>query len=528
MAGLRQGFLGAILSACICLLLSVIPGQVNAKCGGDTRSLAEIYAASDAVFIGTALRVWVPYVPQRGKEGCIRDVQEALVDFRILRSWKGGSEAFITVDNSSVYDLGTRIDEGETYLVWANRGPGGRLSLPGCGRTSSLDRTPSDVQWLVSRQSDGESTDGPRLDAFSLGLTAEAKGHHAEAVQFLAPLAVDSTFPLRRDARVTLGVAYERLGRYQDAIELLVPELTLANDPTWDPRTGNAFRAEAQWSIALSLMHVREHEGALQAIDDAEKRYPSPRNCGYGLGIDEFRNELYRGLTLEHLGRYPEAVQAYLRAATGIHQDPTPALRLADLYESTGQWDKLKSVASGTDNPRLKNLRRVVQLREAEHQHDMDILFACLDERVGALWDPEVQRQNWDAFETAALIARHPAEILRGAKETIAAPWNRGIRYYTVGLTRTKEGAAILREELLKTPVEDFRTELLVYSLRVAGQPGRDVLHKLAATHLAVAVYLAKDYPEHWFLEPGLGFPPLPKEVELPQLHLDPGALGPS
>jgi hypothetical protein len=233
-------------------------------------------------------------------------------------------------------------------------------------------------------------------------------------------------------------------------------------------------------------------------------------------------------LTLEHLGRYPEAAQAYLRAATGIHQDPTPALRLADLYESTGQWDKFKTVASGNDNPRLKNLRRVVQLREAEHQHDLDTLFAFLDERVGALWDPEVQRQNWDAFETAALIARHPAEILRGMKDRIAAPWNRGIVYYTVGLTQTKEGAAILREALLKMPAEDFRTELLVYSLRVAGQPGRDVLKRLAATQPAVAAYLAKDYPEHWFLEPGLEFPPLPKAVELPQLHLDPGVLGPS
>jgi hypothetical protein len=155
-------------------------------------------------------------------------------------------------------------------------------------------------------------------------------------------------------------------------------------------------------------------------------------------------------------------------------------------------------------------------------------LFAFLDERVGALWDPEVRRQNWDAFETAALIARHPAEILRGAKDTIAAPWNRGIRYYTVGLTRTKEGAAILGEELLKKPVEDFRTELLVYSLRVAGQPGREVLHRLAAKHPAVATYFAKEYPGHWFLEPGLEFPPLPKAVELPKLHLDPGALGPS
>jgi tetratricopeptide (TPR) repeat protein len=275
-------------------------------------------------------------------------------------------------------------------------------------------------------------------------------------------------------------------------------------------------------------MHLGQHEGALQAIEDAEKRFPAPQNCVFDLGVDEFRNALYRGLTLEHLGRYPEAAQAYLRAATGIHQDPTPALRLADLYESTGQWDKLKAVASGTDNPRLENLRRVIQLRELEHQGDLTTLYAFLDERVGAIWDPEVRKQNWVAFETAALIARHPAETLRGMKDVIAAPWNRGIRYYTMGLTRTKEGAAILREELLKKPVEDFRTELLVYSLRVAGQPGRDVLHKLVATHPAVATYFAKEYPKHWFLEPGLEFPPLPKAAELPKLEVDPALLRPS
>ena len=516
-----------LLSWGFCLLLCGIPSQVHAVCGVDPRSFAEIYAASDAVFIGTALRVWVPYVPPRDKDACIQASQEILVDFRVVRSWKGGSETFITVDNSSFADLGTRIDEGETYLVWAKRGPSGRLWLPGCGRTAALDRAQSEVQWLVSRQSDGVSTDSPRLDAFALGRVAEARGHHGEAVQLLGPLAADSTFPLRRDARVTLGIAYERLSRYQDAIEILQPELKLANDPMWDPRTGSAFRAEAQWIIALSLMHLQQHEAALEAIADAEQRYRAP-HCGYGFAIDEFRNELYRGLTLEHLGRYPEAAQAYLRAATGIHQDPTPAIRLADLYESTGQWDKLKAVASGADNPRLANLRRVVQLREAEHQHDLATLFYFLDERVGALWDPEVQRQNWGAFEAAALIARRPEEIMRGMKDRIAAPWNRGIVYYTVGLTRTKEGAAILREALLKKPVEDFRTELLVYSLRVAGQPGRDVLRRLAATHPAVATYLVKKYPEHWFLEPGLEFPPLPKAVELPRLELDPAVLRPS
>jgi len=57
----RVGACGAghLLSWGFCLLLCGIPGQVNAVCGVGTRSPAEIFAASDAVFIGTALRVWV-------------------------------------------------------------------------------------------------------------------------------------------------------------------------------------------------------------------------------------------------------------------------------------------------------------------------------------------------------------------------------------------------------------------------------------------------------------------------------------
>jgi tetratricopeptide (TPR) repeat protein len=501
---------------------------VHALCGVESRSLPEIYAASDAVFIGTALRVWVPYVPPRGREQCFPAVQEMLVDFRVLRSWKGTSESFITVDNSSVADVGTPIEEGKTYLVWADQGPRGRFRIPGCGRTFPLGRSASDVQWLASQRSGGVSADDPRLNVFALGLALEAEGNHGEAVQSLEPLAADSGFSLRRDARVALGVAYENLGRYDDAIDLLQPDLKLANDPSWDLRTGKALRAEAQWSIALSLLHLGKYELALLAIEDSEKKYPAPHNCGYGVALEGFRNELYRGLTLEHLGRYNEAVQAYLRAATGLPQDPTPVLRLADLYESTGQWDKLKAVASGPAIARSATLRRVVQLRELEHRSDLATLFTFLDERVGALWDPEVRKQNWDTFETAALLARHPTEILRGAREVIAAPWNRGIRYYTVGMTRTKEGAAILRDEVMKKPVQGHRTELLVYALRAAGDPGRDALNQLASAHPAVAVYIAKEYPGHTFLEPGIDFPALPKAVELPVLHPGPETLGPS
>src|SRR5262249_46977536 len=102
-------------------LLCGVAGPVHAKCGGDSRSLPELYAASDAVFVGTAVRVWVPYVPPSGKEQDVSAIQEMLVDFRVLRSWKGASESFMTLDNSSVADLGTPIEEGETYLVWADR-----------------------------------------------------------------------------------------------------------------------------------------------------------------------------------------------------------------------------------------------------------------------------------------------------------------------------------------------------------------------------------------------------------------------
>jgi tetratricopeptide (TPR) repeat protein len=336
----------------------------------------------------------------------------------------------------------------------------------------------------------------------------------------MGPLAADPGFRHRRESRIKLGVAHEKLAHHEQAVDILRPVLDLGNDAPWDPRTGNGLRAEAQWSIALSFLHLGDYESALQAIEDAEERHPAPRNCGDERWVDEFRNEVYRGLALEHLGRYPEAVQAYMRASAGIHQDPTPVLRLADLYESTGQWEKLRTFVGATDDSRLASIRRVVELRELEHRDDLQVLFAHLFEQahiVGALWDPEVRRRHWERLEVAELLARHPPRVAR-LKDNAAFGWDRGVLYYTLGLTGTKEAAAALRDQVLIDPVQGYRTEVLTYALGLAGEPGREVLDELAKAYPAVATYRAKKYPRHWFLDEGLEFPPLPKECVLPAL----------
>ncbi len=518
-----------LFAALAFLLLLASAREAKALCGADTRGLPEVYAASDAVFMGTALRIWVPYVPARSKDRCFSRVNEMLVDFRVLRSWKGVTETFVTVDNSSFADLGTPIAEGRTYLVWAKRAADGRLTLPNCGRTSTIAGRLSDVQWLIGETALAEESDA-RLDGYSLGITAMASGQYAEAIALLEPLAADPMFRHRRECRIKLGVAYEKIARYEQAVDILGPELDLRNDAIWDPRTGNGLRAEAQWSVALSFLHLGDYKSALQAIEDSEKRHPTPRNCGDGRSVDEFRNEVYRGLALEHLGRYPEAVQAYVRASAGIHQDPTPALRLADLYESTGQWEKLKTFVAATDDPRLATIRRVVKLREHEHRGELEYLFAAFHNipHVGAPWDPKVRRQHWERWEVAALLARNPAEATR-LKDRASFRYDRGVLFYTLGLVGTKEAAAALRDQVLIDPVQGYRTEVLTYALSLAGEPGREVLDELAKAYPAVATYRAKKYPRHWFLDEGLEFPPLPTATVLPSLDPRlPGVPGPS
>ena len=322
------------------------------------------------------------------------------------------------------------------------------------------------------------------------------------------------------EAQVSLGLAYQKLERCDDAIRTLSevlkrPEPESASE-NWLLRN---HKASAQWGIALCLMAKREYRSALQAIKDSATKYPPESFCGNAHWQDAYRNALYRGLTLEHLKVYPSAVQSYLDAALGEFEDPTASIRLADLYEATGQFDDLKEFAHHLE-PR-HTLRRAVELRDLEHRGDLEALVVPLRARarvLGPPWESHVRMFEWEAGQAAALLARHPPATLPLLKTELNRVGDHGFVYYALGLCATPEASAVLKEALLDKEKAGY-VMTLNYALTLAGKRGRAVLDELSRSHPEAVTYRSYPFPVHWFLEVGIEFPNLPRTLRLPALH---------
>src|SRR5262245_21082359 len=103
-------------------VLALLPGQVWAcSCAQSPSAKVELQRCG-AVFVGKFERIRVVASPYRGW-----DRQAVQVGFRLLCSWKGTD-----ADSSAVVYTGTddgtcgyRFDQGETYLVYAQKSTGG-------------------------------------------------------------------------------------------------------------------------------------------------------------------------------------------------------------------------------------------------------------------------------------------------------------------------------------------------------------------------------------------------------------------
>ena len=135
--------------------------------------------------------------------------------------------------------------------------------------------------------------------------------------------------PSESKARALVEMAAVRVGegRPQDAVRLLTR--ARGDDPSVAP--------DAQWHLAVDLFALGDYAEALEGFRRSEVDLPRHTCCGESHALEY---AIWEGLTLEHLGRAPEAVPHYLSAFS----DMRVMAHLIDLYEMAGQLADLEGV----------------------------------------------------------------------------------------------------------------------------------------------------------------------------------------
>lgn len=488
------------LAACLVTI------DARAVCGSDSRDMPAVFATTDAVFYGQVARL-----------------HAAEVEFRVLRSWKGVPERFAIAATEGSLISGAPLGPDKYYLVWAVRDRHGRLKVVRCGRTSLSDTEAfrADIKWLDNRVVGRTEQQEAQFKTYQSAQGALANRQYAEAARLFESVLQGPDFLNRRECQIDLGFAYRKLRRFRAAVGIYTTELndSFGTTGSWDDRGARNRRAAAQWGLAISLLGCGEYSRALQAIEDSTNKYPAESWCGNAAWQDAYRNAFYRGLTLERLGRYSDAVRSYLDAALGEYGDPTAAIRLADLYESAGRLTDLARVSTRDAGYAGEIVRRVVELHEMESGQNYQALVMLLPLRkhsLGMPWEDFVARSEWEAAEAAALLARHPEATVGLLGKELENVGDHGFVYYALGLCGTRDATKILEAELTN-PERAGYMMTFVHALTVAGAPGREALDRLSRDNTSVAQYRNYPFPKHWFLDDGIEFPAIPRDVELPR-----------
>jgi len=375
------------------------------------------------------------------------------------------------------------------------------------------------IAYLLCTPTAGSQPADPPSDLYVTARTEFANGNYEKAAE-LYRLVLDSGHaPNPTECKVRLGLAYQRLKRCDEAIEVLSAALRVPVEdlsPDAQMLTRNQ-QADAQWGIVLCRLAKGQYELALRAIEGSSTEYRKELFCGNAVWQAEYQNAFYRGLTLEYLDDYPGAVRSYLKAALGEHPDPTASIRLASLYEATGQFDELRALVQRPEASGI--LRGVVELHDLARHGEFEALVARLRVRrvtLGQPWEVHVQRLEWEAAEAARLLALHPAAALPLLKTELTKVGDHGFVYYALGLSATKEAAMVLGEALFETRNAPY-IMTLNYALKLAGDPGKAVMEEVSLAHPQLLGYSSYAFPSHWFLEEGIDFRELPVEARLPR-----------
>lgn len=107
--------------------------------------MCQVAESYDVIFLGKAVKAEV--MEQQDGPGLMHSAVQA--KFRIIEPFRGLPPGRRTINLS--YDLGAEdfhFAKGVSYIVYARRGRGGRLSVSGCSPTRPLAQAQADINYF--------------------------------------------------------------------------------------------------------------------------------------------------------------------------------------------------------------------------------------------------------------------------------------------------------------------------------------------------------------------------------------------
>ena len=357
----------------------------------------------------------------------------------------------------------------------------------------------------------------------------EARNYQAAADVYRRIVRTDLDVPTKAKAWFNLGITYQKLGRYDDAINSFTQIFSMnVNDREpgghiMEPYRN--YRSRAQWEVGRSLFAKGDYKGALEAYQTTRLKYPLETWCNIARDAAQHRYALHEGLIYEHLGLYNEAVRAYLRAYVP---------RVAELYEAVGQVDDLQrfldrkdedSYNSTTELARKKfskeemkkyhptrTLRSMLKIYALAHTSDWPALIQLLPKRAGGGGFNQDLLVRVLARDTEATVPLLKQEL---TKDEIYPE----VIYKALGIAATPDAIATLKSIAAKE--ESIMTFQLVYALSLAGEPGEKALaelDKVAKHNLRIAIDQYRSGVLQELHDPeAIKFPSIPANLSLPK-----------
>lgn len=335
--------------------------------------------------------------------------------------------------------------------------------------------------------------------------------------------------PTKAKAWFNLGLTYQKLGRYDDAIKSF--NIILKMDVNDREPGGHImepyrnYRSRAQWEVGNSLFAKGDYRGALEAYQTTRFKYPLESWCNVEREVAQYEYAVHEGLSYEYLGLYREAVSSYL----SIY-----APRLVDLYEAAGQVEDLKRIISRRDQDYINSIGkqsgRLISPEDFKKYRPSQILLDILEiHEMGKSQDwPALFKllRNWSAGGgngkqevVVKMIARYPEETVPLLKQELTkSEVPPALMYQALGLASTPDSVATLRSIAEKE--ENIWSALsLVHALSLAGTPGQKALEDLdkkATNNLRIAIdkYKSGELQERY---EAIKFPPIPSKLILPK-----------
>lgn len=352
-----------------------------------------------------------------------------------------------------------------------------------------------------------------------------AAKQYAQAVSAYQKLLTEvSDAPTKAKVIFNLGKTYQQLRQYDKAIETF--QQIFAMDVNDREPGGNImqayrnYRSHAQWEIGNSLFAKGDYEGALAAYRTTREKHPFRSWCGTCQQSFEYKYDLYEAVSLEHLGKYNEAVSGYLKIS---HP------RLIEIYAANDQLADLKVLIEAKDEPVIaERMKKYAWTREkAGEGLSTQILSQYfkiyeLGKAGNATALMNLTRQNakngnesYIGDWIAKTLAKHPrlsvALVSAELRNLQTYPY---LFYRTLGFTGTPEALAQLKA-LAERAINWNDAVAIVKALSLAGEHGESVLRELEQKSLSENMKLALQKYKNGELDSktfeDLKFPPIPK-----------------